>query len=120
MLPRRLPFAITVRGARDGQTERACASQRAREARQSERAFAVPLRGRPAQIPCLRSHDIDFSAKSLRSGSHREYAIGEELPNQVRGLHSATVARNGEFSSKVVRVAPAGPTRLRSMSASAV
>ena len=75
------------------------------------RALAVPLRVRPAQIPWFEeAMTIDFSAKSLRFRSHREYAIGEELQIKFADSTRKPWPGNGEFSSKVVRVAPATDT----------
>jgi hypothetical protein len=75
------------------------------------RALAVPVRVRPAQIPWFEeAMTIDFSAKSLRFRSHREYAVGEELKITFAGSTRKPWLGNGEFSSKVVRVAPATDT----------
>src|SRR6266850_96003 len=75
------------------------------------RALAVPVRVRPAQIPWFEeAMTIDFSAKSLRFRSHREYAVGEELQIKFDDSTRKPWPGNGEFSSKVVRVAPAPDT----------
>ena len=75
------------------------------------RALAVPLRVRPAQIPWFEeAMTIDFSAKSLRFRSHREYAVGEQLQIKFADSSRKPWPGNGEFSSKVVRVAPATDT----------
>lgn len=75
------------------------------------RALAVPVRVRPAQIPWFEeAMTIDFSAKSLRFRSHREYAIGEELQIKFADSTRKPWPGNGEFPSKVVRVAPATDT----------
>jgi hypothetical protein len=75
------------------------------------RALAVPVRVRPAQIPWFEeAMTIDFSAKSLRFRSHREYAVGEELKIKFADSTRKPWPGNGEFSSKVVRVAPATDT----------
>jgi len=75
------------------------------------RALAIPVRVRPAQIPWFEeAMTIDFSAKSLRFRSHREYAVGEELQIRFADSTRKPWPGNGEFSSKVVRVAPAADT----------
>jgi len=75
------------------------------------RALAVPVRVRPAQIPWFEeAMTIDFSAKSMRFRSHREYAVGEELKIRFADSTRKPWPGNGEFSSKVVRVAPATDT----------
>jgi hypothetical protein len=75
------------------------------------RALAVPVRVRPAQIPWFEeAMTIDFSAESLRFRSHREYAVGEELKIKFADSTRKPWPGNGEFSSKVVRVAPATDT----------
>ena len=72
------------------------------------RALAVPVRVRPAQIPWFEeAMTIDFSAKSLRFRSHREYAVGEHLKIRFADSTRKPWPGNGEFTSKVVRVAPA-------------
>src|SRR5882724_8688135 len=76
------------------------------------RDLAVPVRVRPAQIPWFEeAMTIDFSAKSLRFRSHREYAVGEQLKIRFDDSTRKPWPGNGEFSSKVVRVAPATDTR---------
>jgi hypothetical protein len=68
----------------------------------------VPVRVRPAQIPWFEeAMTIDFSAKSLRFRSHREYAVGEHLKIRFADSTRKPWPGNGEFTSKVVRVAPA-------------
>jgi hypothetical protein len=75
------------------------------------RALAVPVRVRPAQIPWFEeAMTIDFSAKSLRFRSHREYVVGQELQIRFADSTRKPWPGNGEFSSKVVRVAPAADT----------
>jgi hypothetical protein len=75
------------------------------------RALAVPVRVRPAQIPWFEeAMTIDFSSKSLRFRSHREYAVGEQLKIRFADSTRKPWLGNGEFSSKVVRVAPAPDT----------
>ncbi len=75
------------------------------------RDLAVPVRVRPAQIPWFEeAMTIDFSAKSLRFRSHREYAVGEQLKIRFDDSTRKPWPGNGEFSSKVVRVAPAPDT----------
>jgi hypothetical protein len=75
------------------------------------RALAVPVRVRPAQVPWFEeAMTIDFSLKSLRFRSHREYAVGEELQIRFADSTRKPWPGNGEFSSKVVRVAPAADT----------
>ena len=75
------------------------------------RDLAVPVRVRPAQIPWFEeAMTIDFSAKSLRFRSHREYAVGEQLKIRFDDSTRKPWPGNGEFSSKVVRVAPATDT----------
>ena len=72
------------------------------------RALAVPVRVRPAQIPWFEeAMTIDFSAKSLRFRSHREYAVGEHLKIRFADSSRKPWPGNGEFISEVVRVAPA-------------
>jgi len=75
------------------------------------RVLAVPVRIRPAQIPWFEeAMTIDFSLKSLRFRSHREYAIGEELQIRFADSTRKPWPGNGEFRSKVVRIAPAADT----------
>jgi hypothetical protein len=75
------------------------------------RALAVPVRVRPAQIPWFEeAMTIDFSAKSLRFRSHREYVVGQELQIRFADSTRKPWPGNGEFSSKVVRVAAAAET----------
>jgi hypothetical protein len=73
------------------------------------RALAVPIHVRPREIPWFEeAMTIDYSAKSMRFRSHREYQPGEQLKIAFEDPVSAPWAGAGEFLSKVVRVAP-GP-----------
>jgi len=106
-------FAVAIKfeehadGQRNGHATRSEPERRG----SPRRALAVPLRVRPAQIPWFEeAMTIDFSAKSLRFRSHREYAVGEELQIKFADSTRKPWPGNGEFSSKVVRVAPATDT----------
>jgi len=110
-VPATFAVAMQFEGHASGQ-ENGHAVHRETERRSSpRRALAVPVRVRPAQIPWFEeAMTIDFSSKSLRFRSHREYAIGEELQIKFPISTRKPWPGNGEFSSKVVRVAPATDT----------
>jgi PilZ domain len=73
------------------------------------RALAVPIHVRPREIPWFEeAMTIDYSAKSMRFRSHREYQPGEQLKIAFEDSVSAPWTGAGEFLSEVVRVAP-GP-----------
>lgn len=106
-------FAVAVQFEEhaDGQWNGHAARSEPERRDSPRRALAVPLRVRPAQIPWFEeAMTIDFSAKSLRFRSHREYAVGEELQIKFADSTRKPWLGNGEFSSKVVRVAPATDT----------
>ena len=81
--------------------------------RESERrrvprhTLAVPVRVRPTDIPWFEeAMVIDYSAKSMRFRSHREYQPGDHLKIAFEDSTSAPWHGRGEFLSKVVRVSP--------------
>jgi hypothetical protein len=70
------------------------------------RALAVPVRVRPQEIPWFEeAMTIDYSAKSMRFRSHREYHPGDYLKITFGDSACAPWTGSGEFLSEVVRVA---------------
>ena len=70
-------------------------------------ALAVPIHVRPQEIPWFEeAMTIDYSAKSMRFRSHREYQLGDHLKIAFEDSVSAPWTGAGEFLSEVVRVAP--------------
>ncbi len=109
--PATFTVAIQFEGHSDGQWNGHTVRSEPERRGSPRRALAVPVRVRPSQIPWFEeAMTIDFSAKSLRFRSHREYAIGEELQIKFADSTRKPWPGNGEFSSKVVRVAPATDT----------
>jgi len=111
MLPQRLPLPYSSRSTPTGNGT-ACGSQRTRKARQPEaRSRRAGSRAPGADSVVEEAMTIDFSAKSMRFRSHREYAVGERVEKSGSRIPLANRGPgNGEFSSKVVRVAPATDT----------
>jgi hypothetical protein len=70
-------------------------------------ALAVPIHVRPQEIPWFEeAMTIDYSAKSMRFRSHREYQLGDHLKIAFEKSVSAPWTGASEFLSEVVRVAP--------------
>ena len=71
------------------------------------RTLAVPVRVRPQDIPWFEeAMVIDYSAKSMRFRSQREYAPGDHLKIAFEDATSAPWHGSREFLSEVVRVSP--------------
>lgn len=74
----------------------------------SRRGLAVPVRVRPEGMPWFEeAMTIDFSAKSLRFRSCREYQTGDHLKVAFKNHAGAPWPGASEISTRVVRVAPA-------------
>ena len=71
------------------------------------RTLALPVRVRPRDMPWFEeAMVIDYSAKSIRFRSQREYAPGDHLKIAFEDSISALWPGRGEFLSEVVRVSP--------------
>jgi hypothetical protein len=72
------------------------------------RELAVPVRVRPQGMPWFEeAMTIDFSDKSLRFRSCREYQLGDQLKVAFENQAAAPWPGTSEVSVRVVRVAPA-------------
>lgn len=71
------------------------------------RSLAMPIRVRLESVPWFEeTMSLDFSPRGMRFRSQREYATGELLRIALEDASSASWPGSGEFSAKVVRVAP--------------
>jgi len=71
------------------------------------RRLAVPVRIRPGEMPWFEeTMTIDFSPKSLRFRSCREYRPGDQLKVAFENLRAAPWSGSFEIRARVVRVSP--------------
>ena len=102
------PFAVAIHFLGPARTN-GNRAQPVRERRGSPRRFlARPIRVRPEQVPWFEeTMSLDFSPRSMRFPSYREYAVGEVLNITFEDPCSAPWPGAVEFRAKVVRVSPA-------------